>query len=48
MGGISMPTPTPKQKPTPKATPDGEKTMGIMVRPPKEREKPVSDQPLVN
>lgn len=48
MGGVSMPTPTPKRTPTPKATPDGEKTMGIMVRPPKEREKPSGDQPLVN
>ena len=48
MGGVPAPTRTPKSAPTPKATPDGEKTMGIMVRPPKEREKPSSGQVEVN
>lgn len=50
MGMIAMPSPTPKQTPTPKAAPRGEKTMGIMIRPRKESEKPAVDQnePIVN
>jgi hypothetical protein len=48
MGGVPAPTRTPKPKATPKAAPDGEKTIGIMVRPPKEREKPSSEQVEVN
>jgi hypothetical protein len=48
MGGVPAPTRTPKPKATPKATPDGEKTMGIMGKPSKEREKPVNEQVEVN
>jgi hypothetical protein len=48
MGGVPAPTRTPKSTPTPRAAPDGEKTMGIMIRPPKDREKPSSEQPIVN
>lgn len=48
MGAIAMPTPTPKQSPTPKATPEGQKTMGVMISPRKEREKPAGEQVVVN
>jgi hypothetical protein len=48
MGKIA-PRPTPSQTPTPKATPDGQKTMGIMARPKKESEQTVDEvKPLVN
>ena len=48
MGAIAMPTPTPKQSPTPKATPEGQKTMGVMISPRKGVEKPAGEQVVVN
>lgn len=48
MGAIAMPTPTPKRTPTPKSTRDGEKTMGMMIPVPKEREKPIREKVEVN
>jgi hypothetical protein len=44
VGMIALPSPTP----TPKATPRGEKTMGVMIAPKKDRPRVNDNEPILN